>query len=61
MKLPSVNETVRISIVAVHASPRAKWLATVANSLMTPVRTRAPTMTNSPAKNSSVSHSTLAR
>jgi hypothetical protein len=29
--------------------------------LMTPVRTKAPTMMNSQAKNSSDSHSTLAR
>ena len=43
------------------ASPPVKSIADWAISPTTPVFTSAPTMMNSPAKNSSVSHSTLAR
>ena len=54
-------EIPRISIVVSKPLPPVISVAERASSSTTPVFTSAPTMTNSPAKNSSVSHSTLAR
>ena len=54
-------ETPRISIAVTSAFPPVASTAECAMPAMTPVFTSAPTMTNSPAKNSSVSHSTLDR
>ena len=54
-------ETPRISIVVSRAFPPVNSIADRASCSTTPVLTRAPIMMNSPAKNSSVSHSTLDR
>ena len=54
-------ETPRMSITVSSAFPPVTSVAARASWSMTPVLTRAPTMMNSPAKNSSVSHSTLDR
>lgn len=50
-----INKTVNSSLPPVSSIEARASLST------TPVFTSAPTMMNSPAKNSSVSHSTLAR
>ncbi|TDV44245.1 hypothetical protein CLV71_114155 [Actinophytocola oryzae] len=57
----SSANTNRTSTTAVSASPPVASAAIPARSPITPVFTSAPIITNSPAKNSSVSHSTLAR
>ena len=54
-------EMPRISIVVSKPSPPVISVADRASCSTTPVFTRAPTMTNRPAKKSSVSHSTLPR
>ena len=54
-------EMPRISIAVSKPLPPVNSVAARASWSMTPVLTSAPTMTNKPAKNSSVSHSTLAR
>src|SRR6516164_7662969 len=59
MKPLNTNDTARINIVVSKACPPVAAVATFASWLTTPVLTRAPTMTNNPVKNSSVSHSTL--
>ncbi|CNK30840.1 Uncharacterised protein [Mycobacterium tuberculosis] len=52
------NDATRMVIVINSGCPLVASVATRANWLTTPVLTSAPTITNRPAKNSSVSHST---
>ncbi|CKT83792.1 Uncharacterised protein [Mycobacterium tuberculosis] len=54
-EMPRIKPTVSNSL------PPVSSVAARASCSTTPVFTRAPTMTNSPAKNSRVSHSTLDR